>query len=148
MRTATRILSVVIVAICCMAILVANSFPNSMVPYDIGPSNYPKLAAALIIVLSAIVFATANADERPAPSIFNTKFFMYAGLLLASIVLLKYLGFLLTSILTFIPMMMIMGQKTPWKVAATSVGFSVAIYLIFVKLLGVPLPAGILKGIL
>jgi len=55
-------------------------------------------------------------------------------------ILLEYLGFYIISAL-FLPVtMMVLGARNIWSVALTSGGVLIFVYLVFAKLLGVPLP--------
>jgi putative tricarboxylic transport membrane protein len=57
---------------------------------------------------------------------------------------LSYLGFYLSSAL-FLPLaMLLLGAKSPISITLTSAGVLIFVYLVFAKLLEVPLPEGAL----
>ena len=54
------------------------------------------------------------------------------------------LGYLLTSILTLLSLMLVMGERKIFRLVVTPVGTTVIIYYIFYYFLKIPIPGGIL----
>lgn len=88
-------------------------------------------------------------DEKTAQP-FQAKIAVPATFVLLGlyVLLMKPVGFVLTTgVYLFLQMLVLApkGKLRPWLAAALSVVLAVGIYLIFSRLLNVPLPAGILK---
>ncbi len=63
-------------------------------------------------------------------------------------VLINWLGFFVSSLLFLIILGWFLGYRKPLKLIASSVGLLLFIYFVFVRFLTVPVPSGILGGIL
>jgi len=132
-----------------IAVIISSfSLGKSFVKYDIGPNIYPRVLGVFICALSMIVFVRPGTSEgETAVVIFDRSFFLHLSFMIAYVFIVNYLGFIISTTLVMIPMIMIMGQKKMPKVLALSFISSLVIYLVFSKLLSVPLPKGILKFI-
>ena len=71
-----------------------------------------------------------------------------AGLLAAYIALYKALGFILASIVLLPAGARVLGSRAPLRDLLAGVGLSLAIYVVFTRLLGLELPAGPLEALL
>ncbi len=112
-----------------------------------APGLFPLLVslvlAGLVLTLLLVTLAThATAQPEESPAARPTKVWWTLVSLLAFYALLERLGFLITSfLLLFFLLRAIAGQR--WRVTlAISVGASLSSYLVFDRLLKLPLPRG------
>jgi hypothetical protein len=129
-------------------LIVYNSFSlgKSIVKYDIGPAVYPRILAGLIVFFSVVIMFRPIPDEGSKEiQKFNYKFFIFAGIMIVFLLLLKPLGFVVSAFLVMIPMMIFMGEKRPLRYIGFPLLFALIVYFIFTKVLHASLPAGILS---
>jgi putative tricarboxylic transport membrane protein len=111
---------------------------------------FPKLLAAVLFLLSLVFLAQALAGERSSldANSTGTGGWRRIGVTLATLVgftlLLEPLGFLLTTFLLMVVLLRAIEAQSWGKVIALAVATSLITYGIFARLLGVPLPAGLL----
>ena len=84
----------------------------------------------------------AEADAKPVSLREHLKAMGIAALALAYILALPRLGYVVSVALLVSAASVYGGARLDWRVPATAVGAAAAFYLIFVVLLGIPLPAG------
>ncbi|MGV0744640.1 tripartite tricarboxylate transporter TctB family protein [Mycolicibacterium sp. XJ870] len=124
----------------------------------IGPRFFPILIGAVLIVLAVILAvaiprgsvgeADAGEDVDPnAPSDWRTVGLL-VGVFVATIVLVKPLGWTITSALLFAGAATILGNRHYIRNIAIGVVLGLVSFYAFYSGLGIPLPAGILDGIL
>ncbi len=154
MKKANIAVGLVGILIGAYAIFTASSFPENQSAVDPGAAYFPTLMGALVIGLCLVLIVRslmgkgAGIDEE----IPITQGVKRAGigvlLFIAYCVLFKPLGFILDSIaLCFVGMLLLQNRKY-LQMILISVLTSVAIYIVFARLLGAKLPAGILGAIL
>jgi len=124
----------------------------------VGPKFFP-LAVGLALLLTALILAIAIArgsqgeadageDIDPdAPSDWRTVGLLIA-MFVATIVLVEPLGWAITGALLFAGCATILGSKNYLLNIVVGVALSVGSFYAFYSGLGIPLPAGILDGIL
>jgi putative tricarboxylic transport membrane protein len=118
-----------------------------------GPRFFPLVASIGLIVLSLAFLARvtvwpdaelgAHAAEEAAETDWIVPALVAAGLI-AYVVLIEPLGYVLASALFFPVVARVLGSRSPARDAAAGAALSVAVYLLFTRLLGVPLPPGLL----
>lgn len=121
----------------------------------VGPSYFPNILAGLLIFFSAclIVFALLGKSKGSVEPLRLSDKGAQRGLatLAATIVfcvVVEPLGFLPTSVIFLILMMLLMGNRKPWQILIAPPLVTLAIWLIFEKLLKLSMPAGILADYL
>ena len=117
----------------------------------------PKIYGILLMLLSAVqIFSALRKKDTPAkeegdgkfvvvPEVMITFFF-----LILYVVLLKPLGFVISTIIFLLGMITLFTPKEKRniiKIVLISVIFSVAVYWLFAKVLSLSLPQGILKNV-
>lgn len=148
------------VAISGGALVIASDFPADVV-MKIGPAFFPEMLAYLLLLCSAILMVNAAlakpavvAAEDPPPvrglSLDNgiVRALLTVVAVLAFTLLLRPVGFILTSVGFLTAMMAVLGMRRPLGMFGVALGVTAGIYLIFEKLLGLTLPAGVLDSIL
>jgi hypothetical protein len=114
-----------------------------------GAAVFPMVAGVVAILASAATLHEGWRLERTEPVEFPAgadarRVLGMGGLLLGYFVLLPWLGQLLTSLLFFMLVLRLLSQYAWPRIAAYSVVMSLAVYGVFVHLLQVPMPAGVL----
>ena len=141
----------------CLGIVViaaAAGFPENRSAVDPGAAYFPTLMAILLIVLclALIVRSLMGKGVDVNEEILITAGWkrMGLGLLLfaAYCPLFVPLGFIVDSTLLIFLGMLLLENRKYVQMALISVGMSVVIYLLFARVLGAQLPAGILGLIL
>ncbi len=142
------------------ALAMASDFPADIV-MKIGPAFFPNLLAGLFLVCSAILMVSA-ALAKPAPGVAAdpppvSGLSLENGALRAVVTVLavvafalalRPVGFILTSTAFLAAMMALLGLRRPVLMLAVSLGVTAGIYIVFEKLLGLTLPAGVLESVL
>jgi putative tricarboxylic transport membrane protein len=124
----------------------------------VGPKVFPLAIGVILIVLAVILAiaiprgsvgeADAGEDVDPnSPGDWRTVGLL-VGLFVAVIVLVKPLGWAITGTLLFAGAATILGNRHYVRNIAIGAALSVATFYAFYSGLGIPLPAGILDGIL
>lgn len=158
MRINDAILGIIIIAVSIFIIIVARSFPALPgVPY--GPGVFPTIIAGCMILGGFILILKGIRNLRGTgwlvldPWAKTLKTYITLGLIFAAllfyIIFSEDLGFPITSVLILFPLLLwTRGRKRLISSLIISITFSLAIYLVFVKFMRVPLPGGLMQGIL
>ena len=77
-----------------------------------------------------------------------SRIFLCIALSVCYVAALRPVGYLVSSLFFMILLMWVLGTKKPIVVIAVSFGVTFGLFYVFQSLLGVPLPAGFLRGIL
>jgi len=117
-----------------------------------GPGLYPLICSAILTGLCLLAVLVEIVRHRPPEIQGEPMLWLRLGLYVVSLlvfaVLIEPLGFMPTSVLALM-LAMRAGEGRPWSQSLViSLAGSVAIWFLFDRLLGVPLPAGVLAGIL
>lgn len=136
--------------------VIAASISGMQVPptyAKVGPRIFPFLAAGLLAGLGALfaLRALLGAQEvlRTEPGV-TTDWLPVAilsGGFIAFVAMLEWAGFIPAAVALFLATAAGFGSRRVFRdlIAATVV--ALAVYLLFDRLLGLPLPAGMLKGL-
>lgn len=139
----------------------ADAIPTSPLAGTVGAAGLPKalawalgiLAALLVLhgvvlgrVMAATRIASARTSEIP-PGAEGWGAHRRALVMLAFgaayIALVEWLGYVLSVLALFTGVAVYNGARASWRLAAISIGMSILFYLLFVRFLSIPLPAGI-----
>jgi len=119
-------------------------------PSEPQPGFFPFVAGVILVVLCVILLLRAfsgrgeGADpfgELWRPAILAIGLFTYS-------LLLDSMGYIITTIILSLVVLRVLDTKTWLKLVAISLILSIGTYFLFDRLLDVPLPRGILTGIL
>lgn len=126
--------------------------------YGPGPGFFPLVLGVLfsglsLLLLAATMLRNVKADDEITAS--DTlklsvigRTVAYVALLFCFYLFFNGLGFLLTILLFMIGTLLLLGKRSLTFTLSLSILSSVMVYLVFVRLLGVPLPGGILQHVL
>ena len=121
----------------------------------IGPSFFPNILAGFLILFSVVLIVNALKNRSIGtlePLRLSDKGVQRGLITLAATlvfcVVLEPLGFIPTSIIFLVFMMLVMGKRKPLPILITPPLVTVAIWLIFEKVLNLSMPAGVLADFL
>ena len=144
--------AVVLIVFSVTVFILSSGYP---VPKSGLPVNaFPRILAGIILLLSGALIMSALKNEKKRPPCFEgfTKgpklILIVIALLIGYIVLLKHGGFILTSIVFMVILLLVFGERRMLILTLVPICFVIALYIIFQTLAMVPLPKGILQGIL
>lgn len=126
--------------------ITASQFP-AVGDTDVGAGFFPKLIAAVLILLSVVMMASSfrrqvdnGAEEGPTSW---RKIILGFVLTFAFLALVSFAGFYISAPIFLFVFMWLFGYRKPVSVVAVAVLVTLFIYLVFEKVLQVPLPAGV-----
>lgn len=115
--------------------------------YTPGPGLFPLWLGVLLTVFGAIVLLTglASPGERPKAAALRPGDLVPLAVLALLVAGMELLGALVSIAVFNMILVRLLGRRTSWPAAAVvGIGVSIGCYLIFERLLGVPLPKGLL----
>ena len=119
--------------------------PPAAIGDPLGPRTFPTVLGVVMLVCGAILLCRPQRRDGP---VLERKLFVpvlfLAGLLVAYALSLSWLGYPLATFLFMMLAARMMGERSLVRSLAIALGFSVGVYLLFTKLLLIPLPAGVL----
>ncbi len=119
----------------------ASGFAESMTIGEPGSGRIPLIAAGLIGVLAVLLLAQGllgrDNSEASYPQLPRVAFMAVAGIAYA--VLIPSLGYYAATPLFILPALLLLRTRWPSAIGVT-VGFTLFVFLVFDKLLRVPLP--------
>lgn len=136
-----------------LVVITARSFPRLAGGYP-GPGLFPQLLGAVLVVAGALLVAGGLAGRRPPdrPLLGGSRREKVSALLVVAAVIfylvaVHRLGFIVVSVLILSGLMTALGVRARWS-ALIGIGATVVLYVLFARILRVPLPEGILRGLL
>jgi len=153
LRNRETLLGVILIVFAGVFLMGVSNFPDTAARYrSIAPSFFPNLLGVALAILGGLLLLEGI---RSKPAIIleieasHGNVLRAAGLLallVAYIALFRLLGFALMSGLFVLGLQLLLGAKNVVKAAILAVAVTAALYIVFVTLLRVPLPHGILFG--
>ena len=136
-------------------LVVAQTFPP-MPGQDVGPSVFQSMIAAGLMICGTIMCANGLRARRAATAWFEVPdwfgssrhlaaFAVLVAGILAYVWLSQAIGFLLLAPLLMFAWTFILGVR-PVPAIVTAIAASLSVWFAFYKILGVPLPWGVLKS--
>ena len=140
-----RITGVFLLALAVAFGLHARSFKTGFLTDPLGPKAWPMMLGAILALFSIYMIAKPqHGASWPKPIVLLRQGVLVAALV-AYALLLDPIGFLAATVLVVAFMALLMGARW-WQAGVTGLVSSVALYLLFNSVLGLPLPAGALFG--
>ncbi|MGN1190135.1 MAG: tripartite tricarboxylate transporter TctB family protein [Candidatus Ornithospirochaeta sp.] len=115
------------------------------VEWKLSPYLFPLIISIFLFILSISILASSlkENEKRKEKEKGDIKSLLIFGLICVFYLLvLNFLGFVLSSILLLISLMILLGERRWWFIALVSIISTVVIYLLFAKYLSVMLPKG------
>lgn len=156
----------VVVLLAAIAMYMSLPGPGETVIAGLDMSLAPRLVAMILgglslglLIMTFVPFGDTDADGADGGSASGKPHIAFPGRLVATAVLIvaaaacfQWLGFVLTSVLYIFAQCYILtyeaGTFRPLRTAIIAIAFPVTVNLMFWHLLSMPLPQGILQGIL
>jgi putative tricarboxylic transport membrane protein len=148
------IAGVVLALVGSFAYVTARSFPHLSGGYP-GPGLFPQVLGAVLAAAGVALVVGAVAGRRPPaprpPGGGSRRGRLSALGVVAAVVFflatVHSLGFVVVSVLILAGLMAALGVPARWN-APVSLAVTAALYILFARILRVPLPEGILRGLL
>jgi putative tricarboxylic transport membrane protein len=144
--------SLVLIAFCTAALIYSLRFPVS--DRSVGVGTFPRILSALIIVLSLLQIIIAVVKKQGGvvhPFKIPRKTLILIGISTALIILyiliIQYIGFLLSTVLFLASLIFSFGERVFWKIAVISISVTGIIYIMFSVLARVPFPEGFWENV-
>ena len=123
-------------------------FPQGELSKTAGPAAMPRLWIYGLLLFSAILIVNTIRDKA-ASNLDNGRNLIQSvsliGLMIAYLLIVGYLGYYISTTIFLISGAYLLGYRKHWIIAVSGLGFTLLSYLIFYKLLQVPLPLGIFE---
>ena len=145
--------SVIMIGLAIFFFFYADTFRTLPGQTDIGPRAFPKVICVLLVICVIIMLVQElRKKEDEKPELFSVKWLIGVVTAFGFYFVLPHLGFVFSAMIAII-IMEILLLNEPFKQAArvaipVAIIVPVVIQLVFGQLLKVPLPAGILSGLL
>ncbi len=136
----------------------ATTLEDGFADQPVQPYAFPYVVGAVLVLLGVLLgIATARGDRPEAEDGEDVDLTqgtdlrtvgMLAGVLVVNIALIDWLGWAITGAVLFAGCAWVLGSRTPVRDVAIGTALSVGTWYGFYVGLGIPIPAGILDGIL
>ena len=150
MKRYNLIFSIILIVIVVLIYQWSINFPENTPGSGLGPGFFPRILIIMMLFISIYLIATSIIKKKKEKSVsvgFNVnklkKPILIVCLTILYTITLNYLGFLLDTIIYLIITSILFGNKYLQSLLF-SIIFTFLVYLIFKKMLRVPLPPGIL----
>jgi putative tricarboxylic transport membrane protein len=141
--TANRIAAAAVIAVA--AVLFALTFGFERLPAGLvggfGAEAFPRLVLGTIMML-ALLLALVPQSAEPQPPIPRMVYFSGAALFLF-MALVPLVGMLPAMFLFLVGLGYLWGERRPWVLLACAIPLTAAIWAVFAKGFGIPLPQGL-----
>lgn len=123
-------------------------FPQGELSKTAGPAAMPRLWIYGLILFSGILIVNTLRDKA-ALNIENGRNLYQSVslivLMMAYLFFMKYIGYYVSTTIFLMSGAYLLGYRKHWIIVASSLGFTLLSYLIFYRLLQVPLPLGVFE---
>ncbi|MEE6281947.1 tripartite tricarboxylate transporter TctB family protein [Georgenia sp. MJ170] len=115
---------------------------------DPGAAGYPRLIAAIMIVLAVMLAMQHDNGEAPPRGRDALRVAGTVGMLVLYTLVLEPLGYIFATIILLIGTMLLMGIRSALLLVVVPVGLALANFYVFYVAFGVPLPFSSLERLL
>jgi Tripartite tricarboxylate transporter TctB family len=164
-------LSVGILVACGLGWLATNALPSGLRVDPLGPAYYPRfvllgmaaLAAALLVAsvrdlrrrpegaapeladpLPAQAVSADREGEEALPPVSYPRMLAVLGLSFGYVLSLESLGYFIATLLYVVALLLLLRVRNPLAIAGCALGVPLVLDSLFGRLLGIPLPGGVL----
>lgn len=135
-----RIVGVILFVVALAFAIGALTLPDTAAADVRGPKLYPLGLAIILAILSIMLIVTGKGGGKPlTKKIWIQGFLPTIGICILYIALLSKLGFVICTIALMLALFRIKGERKWWLNVVIAIGTAVGIYLLFGKMLNVPL---------
>jgi putative tricarboxylic transport membrane protein len=114
-----------------------------------GPEFFPRFVVTLMMICCTVLIVNAirgkslNKRQRARPQ--DLLWVLYTFVLtLGYVLMIRHIGFFVGTVVYLIFFLIMVRERRPSVVSATAVLVPLAIYLVFVRIMKIPLPEGLL----
>lgn len=151
LRNQETLLGATLLVLAILVFVGVVNFKNTAENYRaLPPSFFPNILVGVMVVLS-LALLVRGWRNAPSPifkqSVKRSNVLRVVGLmalLVVFIVLLQYVGFAISSFLFVLSLQLVLGERRPVRLFALAISVTLVMYVVFVLLLRVPLPRGLL----
>jgi putative tricarboxylic transport membrane protein len=143
-----------VLALAGLAIAGTLAVPTSPIYARIGPKLFPWIAATGLGALGLALIVVGlrggwshTLEDRPRDPFNPASFGLVLAGLLANAALIDHLGFVLASTVQFVLIAACFGSRAHLRNAAVGFAVCLSAYLLFARLLGVNIGAGVIEGL-
>jgi putative tricarboxylic transport membrane protein len=147
MKKGTIIISLLMIILCICLFRMTLNFPPAFDPNTLGPAGLPQILLIIWAGLSLLLLVTAWRSRKETP-LFRGRVGVVIIAAIGSfayLALIPLLGYFLATLLFAVGLMTALDSKRWISILLVSSGWIIFAYFTFYKLLGVPLPLGILS---
>jgi putative tricarboxylic transport membrane protein len=148
-RKGTLISTGLLLAFAAAGFVLTLGFPAPAQPIDPGPAAFPRLIVGGLAIFALLQLLEPSKGEEPLPR--GRQALKVVGvlvLLLVYAVVLKPLGFIVSTIIFLVGALILAGVRRPLPLVLMPVGLAVVLFYVFYELLRVSLPRGVIEGLL
>jgi len=107
---------------------------------DVGYLYFPKCLAALLMLLLALLLSLRRRTIEDLPPLQSKESLKMAGLVLFFVAILPFAGFFVSSMLFLLASVLLSGKAKIWQALIYAIAAGASVWLLFARILGVPLP--------
>jgi putative tricarboxylic transport membrane protein len=149
MRLGNRIWGLIICGIGVFYLFEGFSLPPAVIGDPLGPLTFPTILGVSIVACG--VYLAAKPGPRTTQPVLVRNSFQQVLILFTLLILysvsISWMGYLISTFLFVLIGAFLMGERSWAKGILISAVFSTAVFLLFVRVLTIPLPLGFLKTI-
>jgi len=138
-----RVFALVLIVLASILFALIGGMEEPYSPGALSASTYPRLILACIIALSCVLIIRPVSGEKGTTTI-SMKGLTVILLSAGYILLIESLGFFVLTPLFLFVVPLVIGYRHHVATAASAVLVTAGLYAVFVLVLGIPLPAGLL----
>lgn len=146
-RLGDRIAAGLLLALAIAVFAYTFTFPPPIQDLDPGMSAFPRIAAVIIGVFALVTLLRPEGGEALPRGGAALRVIVTAVLLFGYALVLDLLGFVLTTVLFLVAVLVLVGVRRPVLLAVVPLGVSLGLFFVFRFFLEVPLPVSGLGGL-
>jgi len=147
MRLGNRIWGILLCAVGIYYLIEGINLPPAAIGDPLGPLVFPSILGSALIACG--VYLAVRPGPRTGQAAFSRGTFPQVLILFVLLLLysaaIPWLGYLLATVVFVFITAFLMGERSWAKGAVISVVFSVGIFFLFIRVLTIPLPLGLLE---
>lgn len=143
-RNLDRRIALVVAALAAAVFALTWTFPPTppALVEGMDPASYPRLICTVILLLAAVLLVQpGSAGEKQPP--LGRVFWMTIATCVAYVVAIYFIGMLAAGLLLLIGLGWLWGERRWPVLLASAAGTMAAVWLVFVRGFGIPLPLGV-----
>lgn len=145
-RTSNIIWSMVFILVGIIVFTQMGALDETATGSDPGAAGYPRLLAGIMLALAVGLGFQRGTGEAMPTRRDGLRVLAAVGLLVLYYLTINALGYILSTSIFVLGMMLVMGIRKVWLLILMPLAFSILVFVVFYTLFGVPLPRVFLEG--